>query len=84
MRATVFLIAVLTATTVTAQTPRKKACELLSAADVEAVLGVSPLRSVDPSNTGKNCLFQKVVNQSVFTISSNTLTPPMLTQSSSG
>ena len=35
MRATTFLIAVLTATTVTAPTPRKKACDLLSVTDVE-------------------------------------------------
>jgi len=66
MRATAFLILLLAATTATAETPRKKACDLLSAADVEAVFGLSPLRQSDPANNGTSCKFEKNVNRTVF------------------
>jgi len=73
MRRTVILMLLIVATAaeVKAQAPRKKACDLLSTADVEAVFGVSPLRAHDPSKVGEDCVFEKVVNQGVFSISIN-------------
>jgi len=35
------------------------------------VFGVSPLRAHDPSKVGEDCVFEKVVNQGVFSISIN-------------
>jgi TPR repeat protein len=71
MRQALLLIMVLaaTTTTATAQAPRKKACELLSIADVEAVTGVSPLRALDLGMTGQNCTYEKVASVSVFSVS---------------
>ena len=65
-----------TATTATAQAPRKQACELLAVADVEAVTGVSPLRASDPTKTGKNCRFEKVVDQPILSINLEYTDPP--------
>jgi hypothetical protein len=71
MRRTLLLTMVLatTATTTIAQAPRKKACELLAVADVEAVMGVSPLQAVDLLKQGDTCTFQKEANRPVFNIS---------------
>jgi TPR repeat protein len=71
------LLLAIAATTAAAQGPRREACDLLSAADVEAVLGVSPLRAVDPASRfragvltkGKSCGFEKVEQVSTFTVS---------------
>jgi len=68
MRSTVFIVLAVVAATVAAQTPRKKACELLSTAEVEAVLGVAPLRAVDPLNKGEYCRFEKSPGQGVLSI----------------
>src|SRR5262249_13045955 len=53
------------ATTTTAQAPRKKACDLLTAADVSAVLGMS-LTSRDPWNKGEVCNFNNPRGASLF------------------
>ena len=68
MRSTVFIVLAVVAATVAAQTPRKKACELLSTAEVEAVLGIAPLRTVDPLNKGEYCRFEKSPGQGVLSI----------------
>jgi len=69
MRASVFVVVlVLAAATTAAQSPRKKACELLSAADVEAVLGIAPLRAFDPLNKGEYCRFEKAPGQAAFSV----------------
>jgi len=75
MRGTLLLIVLLVPSLATAQASRKNACDLLSAADVEAVIGVSPLEAVDPalrgrasSKPGELCLFEKAGNQSAFQI----------------
>jgi len=68
MRATVFVVLAFVASTVAAQTPRKKACELLSTAEVEAVLGIAPLRASDPLNKGEYCRFEKAPGQAAFSV----------------
>lgn len=68
MRAAVLVVLVLAAATATAQTARKNACELLSTADVEAVLGVAPLRASDPLNKGEYCRFEKTPGQTAFSV----------------
>jgi TPR repeat protein len=74
MRGTLFLI-LFVASSAAAQTPRKPACELVRVADVEAALGVSPLRAVDPATQlrsslkpGQSCSFEKAPNQQVFSV----------------
>jgi hypothetical protein len=68
-------IVLLIASPANAQTARKSACELLSVADVEAALGVSPLQAIDPASrrqtsmkAGTFCSFEKAPNQQVFSI----------------
>ena len=75
MRGTLPLLILLVASSATAQTPRKAACELLRVADVEAALGISPLRAIDPASRlqsslkiGASCSFEKAPNQQVFSI----------------
>jgi hypothetical protein len=85
MRASVFVVVlVLAAATTAAQSPRKKACELLSAADVEAVLGIAPLRAFDPLNKGEYCRFEKAPGQAAFSVQAQYTDVPTLTPSSSG
>jgi TPR repeat protein len=55
-------------TTVTAQAPRKKACDLLNAADVAAVLGTPPLTARDPWNKGETCSYQTSAGNPVFNV----------------
>src|SRR5262245_28725828 len=79
MRRTMFLMMLFAtaAATATAQTQPRQACDLLSVADVEATLGVSPLRSFDQGSRSRNsnvkpgelCVFEKVANTTVFMIS---------------
>jgi TPR repeat protein len=68
MRATMFVVLAFVAATVAAQTPRKNACELLSTADVEAVLGIAPLRAFDPLNKGEYCRFERLPGQAAFSV----------------
>jgi hypothetical protein len=75
MRGTFLVIALLLASSATAQTARKTACELLRVADVEAALGTSGLRSIDPALTGRSsakpgvlCLFEQGANRLVFQV----------------
>jgi TPR repeat protein len=68
MRAKVFVVLAFIAATVAAQIPRKSACELLSTAEVEAVLGIAPLRASDPLNKGEYCRFERVPGQAAFAV----------------
>ena len=85
MRPTLVLIMALAAAAAAAQTTRRQACELLSVADVEAAIGVSPLRSFDQQKTGKHCRFEKAGNQLFFfEIFVEYVDPPDATPSPSG
>ena len=85
MRPTLVLMMALAAAAAAAQTTRRQACELLSVADVEAAIGVSPLRSFDQQKTGKHCRFEKAGNQLFFfEIFVEYVDPPDATPSPSG
>jgi len=85
MRPTLVLMMALAAAAASAQTPRRQACELLSVADVEAAIGVSPLRSFDQQKTGRAAdSRRKVIDYSSSKSTLNTSTLPMPTPSPGG